>query len=87
MPTGTAADSIPGGPPARGAVIPREMVLEQGRSRLVGPGAQQAEPVPTVSVIRRGDIVDALQVTCTCGRITRVQCIYGPIEAPPESNP
>lgn len=39
-----------------------------------GPPPSSEEP--QVSLIREGDVIQGIEVTCTCGRKIRLRCIY-----------
>lgn len=66
-----------------------QKILEEGQpiipGRFIGP-CQEAEvvgvPAPAeeessrIEVIREGDYIRAIEVTCACGRKTRIRCDY-----------
>ncbi|MCS6864653.1 MAG: hypothetical protein RMJ56_17635 [Gemmataceae bacterium] len=61
-----------------GGVIPAARVRLSPESVRVGPPrpATAAEREPQLKVIRDGDVVRAIQITCTCGQQMIIQCEY-----------
>lgn len=64
-------------------IIPGQMVHVTGEAvRVAIPTAAQASPPaaaggePHIELIREGDVVQAIEVTCTCGRKIRLRCLY-----------
>lgn len=56
-------------------VLPGHCVrLAQERTRISPPGHPAAEP--QIILIRDGDAVRAIEVVCTCGKRTRMQCVF-----------
>jgi len=47
-------------------IIPQE--------RVDGPAHSAGEP--QVTLVREGDVIQAIEVTCTCGRKVRLRCVY-----------
>lgn len=70
----------------RVAVIPSRSVTVSNEVVRVGcPDSLHAEspPVdaePQVEVIRLNDRIQAIEVTCSCGRRTRIECAYKPAD-------
>jgi hypothetical protein len=68
----------------RGVVPSRKVQLEEGPTSvmIVPPRAQPAAPAcsPQIELIRDGDVIQAIDVTCTCGQKMRLRCVY---EEPP----
>jgi hypothetical protein len=65
----------------RGVVPGRKVTLEGGPAavviappRLHAPHAPAA--VPQIELIREGDVIRAIEVTCTCGEKIRLHCEY-----------
>ena len=57
-------------------VVPAGRVRDSGvRVRLTIPG-HQARPEPKLEVVRDGDVIYALDITCSCGQHIRVLCDY-----------
>lgn len=57
-------------------IIPGRCVRLSGEAARVSvPGTPGAEP--RVELIRAGDVVQAIDVTCTCGQRIRIRCDYG----------
>jgi hypothetical protein len=61
---------------ASGPVVPGQMVRRTPEpARVVIPGhGTHAEP--QVEIIRQGDVIQAIDVICPCGRRTRLRCLY-----------
>ncbi len=64
----------------RGVVPGRKVFVEQGSSgvlisppRAHGPGGNCA---PHIELVREGDVIQAIDVTCTCGQKIRLRCVY-----------
>ena len=60
---------------APSGVIPGPRVQVDGVARVPVPGAHP-EAQPTVELIRAGNVIRAIDVTCTCGRRIRLRCHY-----------
>jgi len=59
--------------------IPSVVSIAQGRPRpapATGPALTEVDAVPTVEVVKEGDKVARLIVTCSCGQKIEVDCIY-----------
>jgi hypothetical protein len=67
----------PEGQHSSGRVVSAQRVRDSGqRVRVPVPGHEAcAEPV--IEVVRQGDVVVAIDITCPCGRSFRVVCDYG----------
>jgi hypothetical protein len=62
---------------ARG-VIPGRLVRLSGEATRIGaPGLCPPGGVPQVEMIRDGDLLQAIDVICTCGKRIRLRCVYG----------
>lgn len=62
--------------PAIPAVIPQRLVrLLDERACLAIP-RKGAAAEPQVELIRDGEAVRAIEVTCTCGKKIRLRCVY-----------
>ncbi|MBP3960903.1 hypothetical protein J8F10_37250 [Gemmata sp. G18] len=44
--------------------------------RIGAPVPPGASGEPTVRIIREGDVIQALEVTCSCGERVRIRCEY-----------
>ncbi|MSR75862.1 MAG: hypothetical protein EXS14_10385 [Planctomycetes bacterium] len=42
---------------------------------------------PAVRFVRNGDLVEGVEITCACGRVTRLECLYGGNEVAEEPLP
>jgi hypothetical protein len=61
---------------AGGPVVRAAHVQVSGEAVRVGAPAAAAPGEPTVRVVRDGDTVQALDVTCACGERIRIRCEY-----------
>lgn len=61
-----------GGPVVRAA---RVRVSEEA-VRIGGPARPDGPTEPTVRIVREGDLIQALEVTCSCGERIRIRCDY-----------
>jgi hypothetical protein len=57
-------------------VVPSHRVHLTGEMARIGPPAQLPGFEPRVEIIREGDEVRAIDVTCPCGQRVRLQCVY-----------
>lgn len=57
-------------------VVPAECVRMTGETARVTASRPGAAGKPVVELIRDGDTVRAIDVTCTCGRRIRLSCLY-----------
>jgi hypothetical protein len=58
------------------SVVPGRCVQVSGETARVGvPGAANLSE-PRVELIRQGDVIQAIDVTCTCGKRIRLRCVY-----------
>jgi len=60
----------------RGGVV--RIAPEPAQIQIPGDPATQ----PVVSLVRAGDIVQAIDIKCTCGKRIRLKCVYGPESGP-----
>ena len=77
----------------RGRVLKAERVELTLTPRTVGDTAGSGQGAPTpgspdddiqVSLRRNGDLVEAIEVVCPCGRHVEVECLYDPADMDPE---
>ncbi len=64
-------------PPIHPSVVPGRKVLVEGGAAAVTilpPGARPC--APHIEVVRDGDVIRAIDVTCTCGEKVRLRCAY-----------
>jgi hypothetical protein len=65
--------------PALPALVPG------GRVRVIeGPAPVRVPPLPSggearLEIRRHGNVIQAIDVTCTCGETIRIVCDYGPL--------
>ena len=62
--------------PATSAVIPGQHVVLTGTSARVRIPAQGTAAAPIVDLVREGDVIRAIDVTCVCGSKLRLVCDY-----------
>jgi len=64
----------------RGVVPGRKVFVEQGASGvLISPPRGHAPAgacAPHIELVREGDVIQAIDVTCTCGQKIRLRCVY-----------
>jgi hypothetical protein len=75
------AESIAGDAVTRGVVPGRKVLIEDGPAavviappRLHAPHAPVA--APRIELVREGDVIRAIEVTCSCGEKIRLHCVY-----------
>jgi hypothetical protein len=64
-------EARPGAP-----VVPAARVRVTAEAVRVGPPRAAASAEPQVQVVRDGDLVRAIEVTCPCGACVRIVCEY-----------
>jgi hypothetical protein len=73
----------------RSALIKKKAARLSETPVLLGENAKPPEPEatrrkdPIVSVRRRGDLLEALEVTCTCGKHMVIEALYDATKAEP----
>jgi hypothetical protein len=65
----------------RGVVPGRKVLLEEGpTSVMIVPPRPHVAPTPAcapqIELVRDGDVIRAIDVTCTCGQKIRLRCVY-----------
>lgn len=58
------------------AVVPHQRVLPSGKNPKVRIPAGGASDEPRIELIREGDLIRAIEVTCSCGKRIRIVCEY-----------
>lgn len=59
-------------------VLPGHRIVQTTEvTRIGAPHASAATTHPQVELIREGDVVKAIDVTCACGEKLRIWCSYG----------
>lgn len=58
------------------AVVPGAQVRVVRERRLVGPKVDEGHGDPEIILIREGDAIRAIEVICTCGKKTRLNCVF-----------
>lgn len=59
------------------SLIPQPRPRASKPTRLVEIPSGSGNPAePAVRLIRKGDVIEAIHLTCTCGRQTRIVCEY-----------
>jgi hypothetical protein len=64
------------GPEGSGRVFPGHQVRLSGEATRVGAPCTSPAGEPKVQLIREGDAVVAIDVTCPCGQRLRLRCVY-----------
>ena len=59
-----------------GLVVAGARVRVSGEAVRVGPVRAADEPAPKVQVVRDGDVIQTIQVVCTCGERICIRCDY-----------
>ena len=58
------------------AVIPADEISLVGTPLCVGAEAGGHASGPTVELLREGNVIRAIDITCSCGQRIRVHCSY-----------
>ncbi len=70
-----------GADPDSPKVVPaRKVLVEGGRAAVTIASPHARACAPLVEVIRDGDVIQAIDVTCACGEKIRVRCDYAGTE-------
>jgi hypothetical protein len=64
------------GEQANRAVVPGRCVRVSAQTARVAVPGQAHACDPVVELVRDGDIVQAIDITCPCGRHIRLRCLY-----------
>lgn len=59
-------------------VLSGNRVRQSDETTLVGVPRQGVGHGATVELVKEGDVIKAIDVTCGCGQKTRVWCVYEP---------
>jgi hypothetical protein len=62
-------------------VVPGRSVRLSGELARVGVPGKSAAGAPRIHVVRAGDVVQLVEITCTCGEHIRLRCMQGPAGA------
>ncbi|MFO0966562.1 MAG: hypothetical protein U0793_13395 [Gemmataceae bacterium] len=62
--------------PGHTGIVPGEQVRVVRERRVVGPAHDHASGEPEVILIRDGDTIKAIEVICSCGKKTRLNCVF-----------
>ena len=57
-------------------VVPGPFVRITGETARVAIPGQEDKSQPRVELVRQGDVVQAIEITCTCGQRIRLRCVY-----------
>jgi hypothetical protein len=68
--------SVQANEPAKRVIVPGRQVRLSGQAARVGIPGPPAHGEPHIDLIRLGDIVQAIEITCGCGQRIRIQCEY-----------
>lgn len=58
------------------AVVPRRKVVTQPQAAYVGSPRHAPRDEPRVELVQEDGIIQAIDITCTCGRRLRLHCTY-----------
>lgn len=58
------------------SVLPGHRVLQTAEVARIGSSHSHVPSQASVELIREGDVVKAIDVTCTCGETMRIWCSY-----------
>ncbi len=64
--------------PGNRAVVPGRCVRLSGERVRVDIPGQKPSGGPTVEVVRQGDVIQVIDITCSCGQHIRLRCDYEP---------
>jgi hypothetical protein len=60
----------------RGLVPGRKVLVSEESARVGVPRPGAPACAPQIELVRDGDVVQAIDVTCTCGQRIRLRCVY-----------
>lgn len=63
-------------PVAGSRVVPAARVRVSGEAVRIGPARPAGEPEPQIQIVREGDVIQMIQVVCTCGEQICIRCDY-----------
>ena len=63
-------------PTSMAGVIPGMHVQLTAESARIGVPRCGPADTPRINLIREGDVVTCIEVTCSCGKQTRLHCVY-----------
>ena len=58
------------------SVLPAHRVVHGAEAARVGQPHRHAPSAPTVELVRDGELIRAIDVTCSCGEKLRIWCSY-----------
>lgn len=58
------------------AIVPGHRVIQTTEVARIGGPHVHSQQQPTVELVREGDVVKAIDVTCSCGEKFRLWCSY-----------
>lgn len=58
------------------AVIPGRFIGECQGAEFVGVPSDEHSDETSIELVRHGDVIQAIDVTCECGRKIRIRCVY-----------
>ena len=62
----------------RGIVPGRKVVVSGESARVPVPRSDSPTCEPQIELVRDGEVIQAIDVTCTCGQKIRLRCVYDP---------
>ncbi len=58
------------------SVVPAQRVRTARAVASVGPSRGNGSTEPHIELVREGDVVRAIDITCACGQHFRLRCVY-----------
>ncbi len=58
------------------AIVPGQCVRVTGEKARVPIPGHETLAEPKIELIRQGDSIEAIDITCTCGQKIRLRCLY-----------
>jgi hypothetical protein len=58
------------------SVVPAQRVRPARAVAPVGPSRGNSTAEPHIELVREGDVVRAIDITCACGQHFRLRCVY-----------
>ena len=59
----------------KGKIITEAHVREQASPRMIPTSSASEKKPPEIQVIRQGEEIEAIEVTCSCGEHIRLRCL------------
>lgn len=62
--------------PIHSNLIQHESIVPGADQKKVVIGPRKDCPTPEIQLIKNGDIIESIEVTCRCGETIRIECQY-----------